>query len=234
MIIDILQTIVDFSTLKNQVNVIQIDKYVYDNLYIHNLDTSNQYVHQKIIEMRYFSRLRILICSNNRFIKNISHLSKTLEKLICNGDWSAINQEHISKLTKLKVLDCSKNKLINNVNHLSETLEDLDCSHGCKIDQYGITNLKKIRTLNCCGNLYIGNVNHLSKTLENLDCSYESAINQNGMHSSLTQEVLGISGLKKIKKMCCKENNKIKNVKEKIFFSLQPSTIIMVSCKSSN
>jgi len=183
-------------------------------------------------------KLKLLDCSNNYDIYDISHMADTLEKLICGGNTS-INQTSITPLTKLKKLDCSCNSNITDVNHLSETLEILKCCD--EITQDGISKLLKLVELDCGYNMKLTNFNHLADTLEKLFCGHNAPGSQHGIsaltkikelrcapgindvnHLADTLEYLdcgntdinqtGISKLKKLKTLLCHEKRKIYNV----------------------
>jgi len=107
MVIDILQTIIDYSNLKDQIHCIKMDKYIYGNLYIYQLDAYKYPIDQDIIEKKYFRKLRKLNCSDNRYITSIKHLSNTLEVLDCSNrsgnSYCAIGQNDINYLKNLNI-----------------------------------------------------------------------------------------------------------------------------------
>lgn len=220
MIIDIIQTIISFCKLGDQIKFIQMNSYVYNNSYIYSLyafDESN--IDQEIIEQTKFSRLQELHCCYNKNIYDIGHLNKTLKKLYCRGE-SKISQKCIDKLTNLEMLDCSYNENIFNVNHLAYVLIELNCSseeeqlwiyehyEGRKklansgITQDGILKLEKLKILKCRNNRNIYSVNHMHDTLEELDCS--------GDNNNIND--IGICMLKKLRKLCCNYNRNIENL----------------------
>jgi len=217
MIIDILQTIINCSNLKNQIECIQIDGHTYMNLYIYSLNTSKCHINQNILENRYFGRLKILNCSGNAQITNLNFFGDTLEILdissnidLYSDNTCGVDQNGIYQLKKVKSLVCSNNGKIVDVNHLTDTLEILDISfkdfhfYGGQygVTQNGISQLKKVISLNCTNNERINDVGHLSETLEILHCNgHGSAINQNG-----------IMKLRKIKVLHCEYNPNINNV----------------------
>jgi len=216
MIIDILQTIIDYANLPSQVYCINIDHNTYDNLYIHALDASKySNIDQKIISQQKFHKLIKLNCHNNcniRDLNNIGSLCNTLEILDCSQDMlihniasniydNIIKQSGIIELKKIKVLRCGNNGGIKNVNCFADTLEELDCSgpHS-NIDQRGISKLKVLKDLICKDNSKICDVNYLSETLCKLDCSGNSNIGQSG-----------ISELKYVHTLICTDNKLINN-----------------------
>ena len=132
MIIDLLQNIVGYSNLRNQIRCSMLDNYTYDNIYIYILNADQHYIDQKIIEQKKFSKLKKLAYKNSN-ISNLNHLADTLEILYIGGKFDAkysIRQEGISKLKKIRVLMCPDNKNIKDVNSLADTLTCLDC-RGC-------------------------------------------------------------------------------------------------------
>lgn len=112
MIIDIVQTIINHCVLRNQAKCMKINKYVYDNTFIYELDTYGKphfpgygeyKVDQKIIEQKKFSRLKKLSCYNSIEINNIDHLTESLEELDCGGRCMIdINK---TKFKKIRILN---------------------------------------------------------------------------------------------------------------------------------
>lgn len=199
MITDILQIVVNFSRLKNQIMCMKMDSYLYENIYIYHLKCYKN-MDQNTVKQQKYNRLKTLNCNKNVKITDVNHLSDTLEELYCDN--SGINQSGISQLKYLKFFSCNYNEKVNNLNHLSDTLEKLYCGGvDCGINQYGISYLKKIKTLYCKDNTKINNVNHLGKTLLRLDCSGSSAICQDG-----------ISELSFLMAIFCEDNENIKNL----------------------
>lgn len=199
MITDILQTVTNFSRLKNQIICMKMDSYSYINIYIYHLKCYKNMDQNTIMQQKY-SKLKTLNCNKNVKITSVNHLSDTLEELYCDN--SGVDQSGISQLKYLKFFSCNYNGKVNNINHLSDTLEKLYCGGiDCGIDQYGISHLKKIKTLYCKDNAKINDINHLGKTLLRLDCSGSSAICQNG-----------ISGLTCLVAIFCEDNKNIKNL----------------------
>jgi len=196
MILDIVQTVINFSNLKNQIRCSQMDKYVYDNLYIYSLNTKYG-MSQEIIEKRIFCKMEKLYCYGNDKINNISHLKKTLRVLKCGGD-CGISQKDILGLQCIEKLDCVNNYKINSVNHLNKTLRALSCGSS-GIDQKGISKLKYLEKIYCSKK--IDNLSHLKNTLKILNCSGNCEINQEA-----------ILELNHIEKLDCSENKKIDNV----------------------
>lgn len=190
MIFDIIQTILDKNNkLRDQLNILQINKYVYENCFIYELSTPENMTNKTFRQKKYSKIIKlehIQSFSNVKLIKSVNHLADTLEVLICKGEYW-IRQKGIKRLKKLKILDCSINNYIRNVNHLADTLEELYCeSMNCGLRQEGISGLKKLKKIKCCGNKKITDLNHLKDTLEIVDC--------NDKWDSIKQE--GISQLK--------------------------------------
>jgi len=104
MIVDLLQVIVDYSKLNDQIVCTQIDKYLYDNMNIYSLKCPSK-MEQNTIKQQKFCKLKILDCSKNRKIGNIHHLANTLEDLSC-GYNCGINQKEISRLKNVKISKC--------------------------------------------------------------------------------------------------------------------------------
>lgn len=182
MITDILQTIINYGTICNQIKCMTVNSYTYENLYIYSLHcdelhnkSSNTFKHidQLIIEQKKFNRLKILKCHGSS-IYNVNHLRDSLEELECR--YSSVNQNGISQLKKLRILNCNGNAGITDVNPFCETLEELDCGFESGIDENGISQLKKLRKLNCSNNYKIRNISFLHSSLESLNygrCSLE-------------------------------------------------------------
>ena len=100
MIVDILQTIINYCPLKNQLMCMEINTHTYNNLYVYAIDhkhTNNMSkMDQKIIEQKKYSRLKILK-SEDSCVTDVNHLCNTLETLICGYD-SRIDQNGIKDL----------------------------------------------------------------------------------------------------------------------------------------
>ena len=193
MILDIVQIIVNYSILKNQIVCLQINSYTYNNLYVYSLENIPN-IDQKIIEKKMFCRLHNLNCFNNNKINNVDHLVNTLEILNCGGD-CGIDQTHISKLKNIKELHCSDNNKINNVNHLANTLEILSCESSTPLNL-----LAKI-LFDSVIRYASGDHLLLSSKIPNEPFYGTSRIDQEG-----------ISRLKHIKKLYCRNNKNINNV----------------------
>ena len=134
MILELIQTIVDYSGLNDQIALIQVDSYTYNNTYIYKLVADNScesYVDQNVLEQEKFSKMKILDCTHNIKIYDVNHLSDVLEELYCNG--SGMDQEGISKLKKLRIIHCG-NTQVANLNHLLNNLVSLQgqpCTQVC-------------------------------------------------------------------------------------------------------
>lgn len=109
MIIDIIQSIIDYGQqLINKIRCMKINKYVYDNTYIFQIDKCYNYCYrydQQVIKQKKFSKLRTFNCSNIYNIHNIynlNHLADTLHNLYCDGEYCGIHQGCISELKKIK------------------------------------------------------------------------------------------------------------------------------------
>lgn len=173
MILDIIQTIINWSKLNDQLKCSMIDKYMYNHINIYKLNVPKNMTRDIFMQKKY-SKLKILLCNGNHDLCNITHLSNTLIELNCSGRYSKINQHNISELKILEKLECPSNINITNVNHLKKTLKFLDCGGNmCGIDQYGISELESLEELYCSSNDKINNVNHLRNTLTKLYCSGE-------------------------------------------------------------
>jgi len=81
MIIDLLQNIVDYSSLQNQIKCAKLDTYTNENILIYKL-TDHKKINQNVLEHRIFSKLKILKLRLEYNMKDVYHLSETLEKLI--------------------------------------------------------------------------------------------------------------------------------------------------------
>ena len=130
MILDILQTIINFNKLENQLKYTEINVLLHENLKIYTLSFKNIYdintftkLDQKIIEQKKYNNLKILR-SELSHITDVNHLCDTLEVLSCTKV-SDIDQNGIKDLKKLRKLICNANPKLNNVNHLCDTLEKL-------------------------------------------------------------------------------------------------------------
>lgn len=200
MIIDILQPVVNFSELKNQINLMQMNKHTYNDIYIYSLICTKK-MDNNIIRQKKFCKLRTLCVTNDK-VECLNHLSNTLSKLDCSGYYCGVNQDGIMNLKNLETLRCSQNEKIHSVNHLANVLSELCCCGSeCGIDQNGIMNLKSLKTLCCASNKKIRSVNHLSETLLDLNCSMDCGIDQSG-----------IQNVTKLKILDCSNNEKIEDV----------------------
>lgn len=160
MIIDIIQNIADACHLNNQICISQMNRSIYDNIFIRKLNISMSVINQQIIEQHKFSRLVFLKCDSSPNIYDVNHLANSLQELYCSGT-CGINQNGITELKKIRILDCSKNKKIIDVNHLNVTLKELYCGYGSGVQQIGISLLKELEYLNCSFNKNIISVSHL-------------------------------------------------------------------------
>ncbi|CAI2169544.1 17491_t:CDS:10 [Funneliformis geosporum] len=110
------------------------------------------------LDLRDFTNLEILNCSNNKLV---------------NLD--------ISNLTKLKEIDCSSNKLVNLVTNGLDNLENLNCSENCLTDiQLLLSNLhfEKLKTLELSNNSFSqSDLSPFSKFV-NLENLYLSTTNE--------------------------------------------------------
>ena len=150
MIIDLLQNIVNYSSLNTQITCTQVDKYTYDNTYIYVFDASNgeendptasngtigsigstgkmyepqysQSIIDKILIQKRFSKIKKFSCRNNKTIHNVNHM-EYLEELDCSGSSCGLGQKGIAHLNKLKVIDFTDNYRIKNLCHISDTME---------------------------------------------------------------------------------------------------------------
>jgi len=172
MILDIVQTIVNYCKIESQIMCTKINTYLCNNINIYSFTCTFE-ADLSVVMQRKYSKLKIMYCDDISYILSVNHLADTLEELYCecNGGICGINQDGISRLKKLKILDCSGNWKIYALDHLAGTLEKLYCSGSdCGIDQNVIDGLYKLKVLNCCHNKDIYNVNHLAKTLRKLYC----------------------------------------------------------------
>ena len=150
MILDIVQTIINYGKLENQIKLSQINKHMYGSLYV--LSVWSDKVNQQIIEKRIFSKLKKLKCGGNKKIRNVNHLKNTLKILHCQ-EYCGIDQNGISELQFIEHLDCNFNSKINNVNHLKNTLKVLKCGgNSCGVNQDGISELEYVEELDCSNN----------------------------------------------------------------------------------
>lgn len=198
MITDILQTIINRCALRAQIKCIKIDKYVYDNTYIYELDTygkphfpeySEHKIDQKIIEQKKFSRLRKLSCRHNIEINNVDHLAESLEELDCGGR-CAIDINKI-KLKKIKILNIegkhSSDKL--SIGVCRKTLKQLywrgycfSLNNGIEISRTKILKEKKERIVLENLDRIISNEEHnnlcklWSKKKADSDCGYKNSL----------------------------------------------------------
>ena len=188
MIIDLLQIIVDYSSVNNQIICTSINNDTYHNLLIYKLDIPDySLIDYNIIIQHRFRNMKIFGCCRQNNISDVNHWSDTLKELYCSGRDCAIDQNGISQLKVLKVLNCNDNMKIYDLNHLTDSLEELYCSRtgysACPIkpddkivNQIGISKLANLKILDCSNNEYINNINHLSKTLKKLYCQWDSKI----------------------------------------------------------
>lgn len=160
MIIDILQIIINYSHIRDQIKCMTIDTHLYQNINIyslkHNVDLN---LSQNVIEQRKFRKLKKLSCGMNKKIYDVNHLADTLKILKCPG-YCGIDQNGISQLKCLEILHCMYNYKIYDVNHLENTLKELFCNGGCcGIDQSGISKLRHLRIIKYEHNKKINNIN---------------------------------------------------------------------------
>lgn len=213
MITDIIQNIINFSFVQQQIDLCQMDKYMYNNTYIYKLKIKSRYkniINQKIIEQKKFSRLKKLCVTNVKKIYDVNHLAETLICLKC-GILSSIDQSGIAKLKNLKKLVMKGNNYIHNLDNVAHCLEYLDCSSvPCEYDDtnYFYTSLNpgtfeklRLRVLIArdCG--YIKDLYDMNGTLRKLNCDGSCGIDQNA-----------ILKLSNIEYLSCNGNNKIHNV----------------------
>jgi len=139
--VEIYQLIINYLLLADKLNFFQLNKFLYHNLKIYELD--NKLVTQSIIEQNKFDKLKKLtVYAANKLI-SINHLCN-LEILICQNN-SDLSQEGIMNLSNLKQLFVSNNK-ITSVNHLNK-LEILYCCDYLGINQNGIMKLVNLKKL---------------------------------------------------------------------------------------
>ena len=200
MIFDIMQTIINYMLLRDQIICSEINNHLNADIKIYHLDCPRN-MDNKEIKKKKFNKIKILNCNKNMNIEDVNIFENTLEILICCGN-NGITQEGISRLKKIRKLKCDSNKKIKNVNHFNNTLIELKCFGNSGIDQKGISKLLCLEELSCKRNEKINNVNHLKNTLRILDCS--------GIYCGINQD--GIAELKCIEHIYHDHNNKIYNL----------------------
>jgi len=191
MIIELIQNILNYSESIDQINCIQIDKYIYDNSYIFrlcDLGECTKNLDQDIIRQRKYSKLVALDCQYSTKLYDLDHVCGTLEELVCGN---SIEQSGIMNLKKLKKISCVNNIRINNLNHLKETLEDVDCSASPPITSYEPNN-----DMN-----WMNNMSGMSNMMNNMNQKTKY------YHNTICQT--GIAKLKKIKKLNHSYNSNI-------------------------
>lgn len=236
MYIDILQNIMNYLYLVDQIKISQLDKQIYDNIKIYYLDDNR--INDKILQQKKFNMLKKLVIQNNRNVTNLNHLLY-LEDLTCSGLESSISDESIKQLYNLKKLHATDNKQIKDINHLIN-LTELTCGYGCGIDDVGIKNLINLKKILAYENVKIKEVNHFKKleilsacgascgisNISNLSNLKELYVNHNPkiiIYNLPNLEILeceyssGLSDpdivqLDKLKKLNAYGNSKIKNV----------------------
>ena len=103
MFIDIISVLLKYCNITEQINICEINKYLYDELYIFSLDVKNiKYFDNAILKQKRYSKMQKLDCSDNKILTNIDCINDTLKILLCNGKTCGINQESISGLRILE------------------------------------------------------------------------------------------------------------------------------------
>ena len=145
MIPELIQNIVDYSHLENQLKICQIDKPIYQYIHIYKLRLPGN-MKQNIFMQDKYSRVRDLDCRKNDHIHSLDHLGKILIKLNCSyityfnflGESAikqtcGITQKSIDNLHVLEELDCTHNHKIYYIDHLNKSLKMLHCEPFKKI-----------------------------------------------------------------------------------------------------
>jgi len=73
-------------------------------------------------------KLKILYCCNNGSIKNVNHLSKTLQKLYCRSNCGVCGELRLSKIRELNIIGNGKIRNIGNLRtskYLSKNYKDI-------------------------------------------------------------------------------------------------------------
>lgn len=185
MIIDVLQIISNFLTLKNKIMIHEMNKNT-ENIYIFSIYTNNVLstksdnictMDQNILLQKKYSKLKILDCGNCAKLTDVNHLKNTLRVLICNN--SGITDEGIAELKNLNVLYCSYNQNIHNIEHLYGSLRTLGCEgNSCGLKHICLTNMKKLQKLFCANNGQFTISGDVCNTLRVLNCSRNYGITQ--------------------------------------------------------
>ena len=164
-----IQNILDFSKTRDQISIICMNKFTYNNVFIKSL--SSPEISQHIIQQKKFSKLIILDIYDNKNINDVNHLGDTLIELNCGGYTNGVTQLGISKLKNLKYLNIYDNNKIKCIRNFADTLEGLNCGGGLSsISQNNLDNLTKLKYLNIYCNDKINDLNHLKDTLIGVNC----------------------------------------------------------------
>lgn len=159
--IDIIQNITNFLDIYDQIKILQLNTYIYDNLKIFTLDIKNiklsNKLTQKIIEQHKFSFLKKLNITFTK-IHNVNFLKNSLLELNCR--FNGISDGAIKDLYRLQKLDINFNNNIKNVNYFSNTLLHLNCAN-TKLDNNSFDKCIKLVYLDISNNKNINNIDTL-------------------------------------------------------------------------
>lgn len=179
MIIDIIQIVVNYSSIKNQICITMMAISPCIELYIYELCEDNSFpsiynkITNEIIKQKKFSRLVKICCGKYMNINNVDHLSETL--LVFHPNKAFRN--HYVNLNKLVELNVER--IGGTIIHRSyDTIKILYCGYN-SIGNVELCKYKFIKELYCKNALFITNIGHLKNTLEVLDCSGFCGIDKN-------------------------------------------------------
>ena len=199
MILEIYQIISEYLSFIHSSNLIKLNKSVYDNIKIYDLNLESKYTKHltiNILSQKRFSKLKKIKLCENIFVQDLDIFKNTLEELNCakftyHSQYTIINQASIKNLINLKKMNAYGNEKIFDVNHLSN-LEELNCGNNSGIDQLGLSKLNKLKILNAHNNSKIKDVSHLANTLVYLNCSWDCGINQKGIQLLKVLKIINV------------------------------------------
>lgn len=190
---NIIQNILNYSTLQNQISILCMNKYTSNNIHIKKLSSNK--INQSTILQKKFSKLIILDLYDNKYVNDVNHLCDTLIGLNCGGYINGVAQCGLIKLNKLRYLNIYDNSKVNCLKNFVDTLEGLNCGGGLSaITQNDLINFTRLKFLNIYCNDKIIDVNHMNSHLIGLNCGSFYAgrmkIEQKGMQKLRRLELL--------------------------------------------
>src|SRR3989338_743551 len=191
--VDLIQVICEYSKLKTQVILCNLNKICRNYIKIYEL-LGEYRLNDCMLKQSKFDNLKKLNASTSK-IKDIGHLIY-LEVLLCHGTGCLISDDDIKNLYKLKVLNISDNDNIRYIGHLTD-LEELDCSRSWIIKGNNLKNLLRLKKLVVHYAPHINDINHLYH-LKELYCEGNSGISDEDIVNLTNLEILNAFNNNKI------------------------------------